>query len=77
MKDGNGTAVGPHMRVILHLISEPEQRFMSSVEADVARLSVGSISNTSGNIDTAIAVAHMGGETAQALGNCVAPLGQA
>ena len=76
--DENGAAIIPRIKIKLALISEGPEVFMTSIDADVARLDGNSaLAGASGDIDTAISVAEASSAAVQTLGNCVRPLGQA
>jgi hypothetical protein len=78
LTDENGAAIIPRIKITLSLISESPEAFMHSVDADVARLDGSNvIPGASGHLETTLSVAQTGSVSVQALGNCVAPLGQA
>ena len=77
MTDETGAAVAA-IKIKLHLVSEPEQAFMESVNADIARLNNNSVlADASGPVEKAISVAQTGSEAAKTLSTCIVPLGKA
>jgi hypothetical protein len=64
------------IKIKLSLMSEPAAGFMESVDVDVSRLD-DVLLGTSGHVDNAASVAHVGSGAIRTLGTCVTPLGQA
>jgi hypothetical protein len=74
--DDTGIPIVAQIKIKLSLMSEPAANFMESVDVDVSRLD-GVLLGTSGHVDNAVSVVHVGSRAIRTLGTCDTPLGQA